>query len=64
MAGGFTELARRSEVRVTRKSEEDGRERVLTVDVDEVMLDEQDGYASTRFRVLPGDILFVPRRFF
>jgi polysaccharide export outer membrane protein len=64
MAGGFTELAKRSEVRVTRKSKEDGRERVLTVNVDEVMLDQEDGFASTRFRVLPGDILYVPRRFF
>lgn len=64
MAGGFSDLARRSEVRVTRKSPEDGRERVLTVDVDEVMLDEENGYAATRFRVLPGDILYVPRRFF
>ncbi|NBB78984.1 MAG: hypothetical protein GVY36_05990 [Verrucomicrobia bacterium] len=64
MAGGFTELAKRSEVRVTRKSKEDGRERVLTINVDEVMLDQEDGFASTRFRVLPGDILYVPRRFF
>lgn len=64
MAGGFSDLARRSEVRVTRKSKEDGRERVLTVDVDQVMHDEENGFASTRFRVLPGDILFVPRRFF
>jgi polysaccharide export outer membrane protein len=64
MAGGFTDLARRDEVRVTRKSPGDERERVLTVDVDKVMLDEKDGFAPTRFRVLPGDILFVPRRFF
>jgi polysaccharide export outer membrane protein len=64
MAGGFTDLARRDAVRVTRKSGEDGRERVLTVDVDKVMRDEEGGYASTRFRVLPGDILLVPRRFF
>ena len=64
MAGGFTELAKRNEVRVTRKSKEDGRERVLKVDVDEVMLDQKDGFASTRFKVLPGDILYVPRRFF
>ncbi|TVP78947.1 MAG: polysaccharide export protein [Puniceicoccaceae bacterium] len=64
MAGGFSDLARRSEVRVTRKSAEDGIERVLKVDVDKVMHDEKNGIALTRFRVLPGDILFVPRRFF
>ncbi|MEM0966399.1 MAG: polysaccharide biosynthesis/export family protein [Verrucomicrobiota bacterium] len=64
MAGGFTDLARKSSVRVTRKSEPDGREKVEEVDMDDVLFDDEEGFATTRYRIYPGDILYVPRRFF
>lgn len=64
MAGGFTDLARRSAIRVTRKDEIDGKERVKEVDMDEILSDEDDGFATSRFRIYPGDILYVPRRYF
>ena len=64
MAGGFTDLARKSSVRVTRKSGEDGRERVEEVDIDDVLNDVEEGFATTRYRIFPGDIIFVPRRYF
>ena len=64
MAGGFTDLARRSNIRVTRKDRPDGRERIMEVNMDDVLSDEKDGFATTRFRVYPGDIIYVPRRYF
>ena len=63
MAGGFTNIAKKSSVRITRQAG-DGREKVSTVDMDDVLTDDSDGFATTRFKIFPGDILYVPRRYF
>lgn len=63
-AGGFTGIARSREVRVTRAGSE-GREQVFTINVDR-MLTGRGGESepAQNFRVLPGDVIFVPERFF
>tara|TARA_R100000027_G_scaffold67357_2_gene65757 strand:- start:12867 stop:13460 length:594 start_codon:yes stop_codon:yes gene_type:complete len=63
MAGGFTDIAKKSSIRVTRKAS-DGREKVSVIDMDDVLTDDSDGFATTRFKIFPGDILYVPRRYF
>jgi protein involved in polysaccharide export with SLBB domain len=60
-AGGFTNIARSREVRVTRTSR-DGQEELLTVNVDQMLTGRGAGSAPP-FLVEPGDIIFVPERF-
>lgn len=60
-AGGFTGIARSREVRVTR-TRPDGEEEVFQVNVDRMLTGRGDGAGS--FSVLPGDVIFVPERFF
>ena len=62
MAGGFTGLARKSTIRVTRKSGPDGKEKTKKVDMDDLLSNEDS--TTSRFRIYPGDIIFVPRRYF
>ena len=64
MAGGFTDIAKKSAVRVTRRVGGDGQGKVTVIDMDDVLTDEEGGFATTRFKVLPGDILYIPRRYF
>ena len=64
MAGGFTGTARRNRVRVTRYDNEAGRERVFQVDLDEILADSDGEFSTSRFRVYPDDIVFVPQRLF
>lgn len=59
MAGSFTDLARRNNVRVTR-TREDGSERSFTVDVDRLMR----GSGDNEVRIFPDDRIFVPARLF
>jgi protein involved in polysaccharide export with SLBB domain len=60
-AGGFTNIARSREVLVTRI--EGQREVVYRVNVDR-MLSDQRNERETAFMILPGDVVFVPERFF
>jgi protein involved in polysaccharide export with SLBB domain len=62
-AGGFTNIARSREVRVTRVSA-DGQEQALTVNVEQMLSGRGADGAAQSFLVLPGDIVFVPERFF
>jgi len=59
--GGFTNIARASEVRVTRTGQ-DGREEILTVNVQRMLSGR--GESTGTFFVQPGDVIFVPERFF
>ncbi|MCC5805505.1 MAG: polysaccharide export protein [Opitutales bacterium] len=59
LAGSFTDLARRGNVRVTR-TQPDGSEENFTVDVDRLMR----GRGETEVRIFPDDRIFVPTRFF
>jgi polysaccharide export outer membrane protein len=54
-AGGFTPLARKDDVRVTRV--EGGEKRTYTVPVEEIARNR-----ATMFVLLPGDVVFVPER--
>jgi polysaccharide export outer membrane protein len=59
-AGGFSRIARADAVRVTRKDAETGEERVFTVNVERML----SGRSDEAFRILPGDVIFVPERLF
>lgn len=62
-AGGFDGVAQTNDVRVTRVV--DGNEKVFKVDVGEMIEgDRRDNARSNRFMVYPGDVVFVPERFF
>lgn len=58
MAGGFTNIAKTNKVVVTRQS--GGRKETFEVDVEEML---EEGESET-FMVEPGDVIFVPERFF
>jgi protein involved in polysaccharide export with SLBB domain len=59
-AGGFTRIAKSSEVRVTRKDER-GVEQPFTVNVEKMI----EGRSTTEAVMLqPGDVVFVPERVF
>lgn len=63
-AGGLTGIARAREVRVTRPAK-DGREQVFIVNVDHMLTGRGgEGERTENFEVLPGDMIFVPERFF
>ena len=53
MAGGFTDLARRTAIRVTRKDSLDGREQVREVNMDEIPLRRERRLRRDTFRVYP-----------
>ena len=57
-AGGLTGIARAREVRVTRRNEE-GETEVHHVNVDQLL-----GGDGAGFQVYPGDVIYVPERFF
>lgn len=59
-AGGFTRIAKSEAVRVTRK-EENGAERVFTVDVEKLIAGRA---GAESFQLQPGDVVFVPERVF
>jgi protein involved in polysaccharide export with SLBB domain len=61
-AGGFTDKARSNAVSVTR-TEENGRERTFTVDVNSMVTGSRGG-SEERFKILPGDVIWVPERVF
>ena len=56
-AGGLTGIARSREIRVTRRNDA-GESEVLTVNLDQLL------GGDAQFQVYPGDIIFVPERFF
>ena len=61
-AGGFTGIARSNAVSVTR-IDDDGGERTFTVDVESMITgSRRDG--SERFKILPGDVIWVRERVF
>lgn len=60
-AGGFTNIARSREVLVTRMERQ--REVVHKVNVDRMLSNRKED-RETVFMVLPGDVVFVPERFF
>lgn len=62
-AGGLLETARASRTRVTR-TDAAGIQQVFEVDLDALMEARREPGASSGFRVLPGDEIYVPPRFF
>lgn len=62
MAGGMPNTGRDSGLRVTR-TDENGISRVIEVDLNQILSDEK-GVRTERFRVFPGDLIYVPRRIF
>lgn len=63
-AGDFTDIARRSAIRVTR-SDEEGKETVLNWNLDG-LIQGSGNFEKNRdkYRVYPGDVIFVPERIF
>lgn len=62
-AGGFTGIARGSEVKVTRKKP-DGTQEFFIVDVEAMIEDQEEGNSRDEYLIYPGDIIFVPQRLF
>jgi protein involved in polysaccharide export with SLBB domain len=60
--GGFTDMARSENVRVTRMTEE-GRKTEFTVNVERMISGRGRG-TSAPVEILPGDVIWVPRRLF
>ncbi len=56
-AGGFTDFAKKTGVRVTRKT--NGKDEVFTVDVKEIL---EKGKTDLDLALLPGDFIYVPER--
>jgi protein involved in polysaccharide export with SLBB domain len=57
-AGGFTPMARKNNVRITRVSEEGKNERII------VAVDDIGQGKAPNFLLRPGDVVFVPERVF
>lgn len=62
MAGGMPNTGRDSGLRITR-TDETGTARVITVNLNDILGDDA-GIRTERFRVFPGDLIYVPRRIF
>ncbi len=62
-AGGFTGIARGSDVRITRRKK-DGTQEYFTKDVERMIEDQEDGEKYEEFLIYPGDIIYVPERLF
>ncbi|WP_309400670.1 polysaccharide biosynthesis/export family protein [Cerasicoccus maritimus] len=62
-AGGFTGIARGSEVKVTRKKP-DGTQEFFIVDVESMIEDQDEGNDKDEYLIYPGDIIYVPERLF
>lgn len=60
-AGGFTDTAKGTAVRVTRINP-DGTQQVFTVDVESTIRGKSSGKKDTTLNLLPGDIVYVPER--
>ncbi len=58
LAGGFTRVAKLDSIRVIRNSE--GKEEQFQVNVASYL----DNKSGTEFKLIPGDIVFVPERVF
>lgn len=64
MGGDFTDLARKNAVRVTRPREK-GEEEILIWDLDGLIQGDRNFEKNRdKFRIFPGDIIFVPERVF
>lgn len=61
-AGGFTGIARGSDVRITRRKA-DGSQEYFSLDVESMIEDQEDGDYK-EFLIYPGDIIYVPERLF
>ncbi|GHC07610.1 polysaccharide biosynthesis/export family protein [Cerasicoccus arenae] len=62
-AGGFSSIARGSEVRVTRKKP-DGTQEYFIIDVEAIIEDQDDENDRDKYLIYPGDIIYVPQRLF
>jgi len=62
-AGGFSGIARGSDVRVTRRKP-DGTQEYFELDVEAMIEDAEDGESYEEFLIYPGDIIYVPERLF
>ncbi len=63
MAGDFTDTAKTNAVRVTRKTG-DGAEITLTWNLDGILKGDESIQNREKYRVEPGDLIFVPERIF
>ena len=63
MAGDFNDIARTSAVRVTRKSDS-GEEITLVWNLDGILKGKEPIQNREKYRILPGDLIFVPERIF
>ena len=66
MCGGFTKIANKKKVQVNRRLE-DGSFQTTIIDVDALLEQEKRDNQGLKqkdlFKVMPGDIVFVPQRF-
>lgn len=58
-AGGFNDFADKQRVKVTRKAEDGGADRVFTVNVGEVL---EKGRTESDLPLKPGDLIYIPER--
>lgn len=58
-AGGFNDFADKQRVKVTRKAEAGGADRVFTVNVGEVL---EKGRTESDLPLKPGDLIYIPER--
>ncbi len=64
-AGGLTGIAKADAVRIARKDGMSGKEKMMTVNVSRILAGEKKaGKEAPGFRILPGDVIYVPERVF
>lgn len=61
MAGGLTQFAKSTDVRITRR-DEDGKETIIKVNVRDIINGNDRNGSQPSIEILPGDIIVVPER--
>ena len=64
MAGDFSDIAKKSAVRVERRKPGQAKPEIFVIDVGKIVEATGSKQAANTFEIQPGDILFVPRRAF
>lgn len=64
MVGDFSDIAKRTNVRVERRIEGQRTPEIIFVDVEAIIESSAANAKDEDFMILPGDIIFVPRRIF
>lgn len=64
LAGDFSDIAKKSSVRIERRTSGSTKSKIFIVDVETIIEKTNNYKTAVPFYVYSGDILFVPRRFF